>query len=92
MNSPIRHPHVEIDPAVCGGRAHVRGTRVPVHRLWAWHLAGVPVATMMTRYPNMPAGALLDALSFAYDNPRVIDADAKAEQTLFEAIRFSRRC
>jgi hypothetical protein len=57
---------------------------VPVRRLWAWHRGGSSVETLLRRYPNLGPSRILDALSFAYDNQDLIDADTAREQALFE--------
>lgn len=66
----IDHPHVEL---VCGSPI-VRGSRVPVRRLWAWHRGGASVETLLKRYPNLGPAKVLDALAFAYDNRAVVEA------------------
>jgi uncharacterized protein (DUF433 family) len=80
----VPHPHVRCDASVLGGSPHVVGSRVPVRRLWAWHRGGAAVETLVKRYPNLGAARILDALSFAYDNQDLIEADAAREQALFE--------
>ncbi|HEY4119557.1 MAG TPA: DUF433 domain-containing protein [Byssovorax sp.] len=80
----VPHPHVRSDIAVLGGSPHVAGSRVPVRRLWIWHRGGASVETLVKRYPNLGAARILDALSFAYDNQDVIEADIAREQALFE--------
>jgi len=62
----------------------VEGSRVPVRRLWAWHRGGASVETLLKRYPNLGAARILDALSFAYDNQDLIQADIDREQALFD--------
>ncbi|APR79657.1 Hypothetical protein A7982_05004 [Minicystis rosea] len=79
----VPHPHVRVDAAVLGGSPHVAGSRVPVRRLWAWHRGGASVETLVKRYPNLGAARILDALSFAYDNQDLIEADLAREQSLF---------
>ncbi len=81
----VPHPHVRVDAAVLGGSPHVAGSRVPVRRLWAWHRGGASVETLVKRYPNLGPARILDALSFAYDNQDLIEADLDQEQTLFAA-------
>jgi uncharacterized protein (DUF433 family) len=81
----VPHPHVRSDVTVLGGSPHVVGSRVPVRRLWIWHRGGASVETLVKRYPNLGAARILDALSFAYDNQDVIDADIAREQALFES-------
>lgn len=73
----VPHPHVELDAA---GRPLVRGTRIPVRRLFAWHQRGVTVDTLVKRYPTLGPAKVLDALSFAYDNAALIEADLAIEQ------------
>ncbi len=79
----VPHPHVRVDASVLGGSPHVSGSRVPVRRLWAWHRGGAAVETLVRRYPNLGPARILDALSFAYDNQDLIDADLEREESLF---------
>src|SRR5258708_34222507 len=78
----VQHPHVEIRPEVLGGSPVVRGTRVPVRRLWAWFKRGVTVETLLRRYPKVLPAAVLDALSFAYDNADLVAADLARERSI----------
>lgn len=80
----VPHPHVRCDARILGGSPHVEGSRVPVRRLWVWHRGGASVETLLRRYPNLGPARVLDALSFAYDNQELIDADIAREQALFE--------
>ena len=66
------------------GSPHVEGSRVPVRRLWAWHKSGTSVETLFKRYPQLGPAKVLDALSFAYDNQDVLEADLDREQKLLE--------
>jgi uncharacterized protein (DUF433 family) len=67
------------------GSPHVVGSRVPVRRLWAWHQAGVSIDKLMRRYPSLGPARVLDALSFAYDNRDVVEADLAREVAALEA-------
>jgi uncharacterized protein (DUF433 family) len=80
----VPHPHVRCDSAVLTGSPHVVGSRVPVRRLWIWHRGGAAVETLVKRYPNLGPARILDALSFAYDNLELVEADIAREQLLFE--------
>jgi len=75
----LPHPHVEIDEV---GSPVVRGSRVPVRRLFAWHRQGTAVETLLRRYPQLGPARLLDALAFAYDNFDLIAADLERERQL----------
>lgn len=78
---PIRiiHPHVVEHPSL---GMLVSGTRVPVRRLYRWQQRGVSVATLIARYPSLKSAAILDALSFAYDNADRIEAELAYEQEI----------
>lgn len=60
----------------------VRGTRVPVRRLFAWHRQGTSVETLLKRYPQLGPSRVLDALAFAYDNLDLVTADLEREREL----------
>src|SRR5271170_6966639 len=78
----LPHPHVEVSDDVLSGSPCVRGSRVPVRRLWSWHRRGVTVETLLKRYPSLGPAKVLDALAFAYDNTEMIEADLSREQAL----------
>lgn len=75
----VAHPHVEFC-AELGGSPVVRGTRIAVRRLWAWHRQGVAPEVLLRRYPQLGPAQLFDALSFAYDNQRLIEVDGERER------------
>jgi uncharacterized protein (DUF433 family) len=81
----VPHPHVEVEDDVLGGSPVVRGTRVPVRRLWSWHRRGITVETLLKRYPQLGPARVLDALAFAYDNQAVVEADLTRERALIDA-------
>ena len=80
----VPHPHVRCDVQILAGSPHVEGSRVPVRRLWAWYRGGTSVETLVRRYPQLGPARVLDALSFAYDNTELIEADLAREQALFD--------
>jgi len=68
-----------------GGSPVVRGTKVPIRRLWAWHRKGVAVETLVKRYPSLGWAKVLGGLAFAYDNEDVVEADLDRERALLES-------
>lgn len=80
----VTHPHVALEAHVLDGSPYVRGTKVPVRRLWAWHRRGTTIETLLKRYPQLGPARVLDALAFAYDNPELIKADLEREQRMFD--------
>jgi uncharacterized protein (DUF433 family) len=81
----VQHPHVECRDDLLGGSPVVKGTRVPVRRLWAWHRKGVSVETLVKRYPALGWAKVLGALAFAYDNEELVEADLDRERALLES-------
>lgn len=78
----VPHPHVEAREDLLGGSPVVIGTRVPVRRLYEWHRRGVKAESLVARYPSLGIAKVFDALSFAYDNADVVEADLDRERAL----------
>ncbi len=76
----IAHPHVELTP---DGIPVIHGSRVPVRRLWSWYRREVSIETLIKRYPTLGANKVLDALSFAFDNVELVEADLAREYALW---------
>jgi len=77
----IEHPHVELSTELDGSPV-VRGSKVPVRRLWAWHRRGTTIETLFKRYPQLGPARVLDALAFAYDNQDLMAADLAREHEM----------
>jgi uncharacterized protein (DUF433 family) len=82
----VPHPHVRVDANVLGGSPYVVGSRVPVRRLWAFYRKGIPIDTLLRRFPRLGAAKIFDALAFAYDNEEVIQADIRREEQLLDRV------
>lgn len=61
------HPHLLTDPALCGGRPHVRGTRLTVELLFDWLAAGWTNQALLDEYPQLGAEDLRAVFAFARD-------------------------
>lgn len=81
----VHHPNVEVRPDLLSGSPVVRGTRLPVRRIWNWHRKGVSVETLVRRYPSIGWRGVLSALAFAYDNEALVEADNDRERALLDA-------
>lgn len=55
-----------------------------MHRLWAWHIKGINVETLVKRYPTLGPAKVLDALAFAYDNQELMAAAEARERALVD--------
>ncbi len=63
----------------------MKGTRVPVRRLWSWHRRGTTIETLLKRYPQLGPAKILDALAFAYDNEELVEADLALENEALDS-------
>lgn len=87
MNLPpvsVHYPTVEVRDDLLGGSPVVRGSRVPVRRLWAWHRKGVSVETLVKRYASLGWENVLGGLAFAYANEELIEADLARERAFID--------
>jgi uncharacterized protein (DUF433 family) len=81
----VPHPHVEeVD-----GWHRVKGTKIPVIRLWVWHRRGTTVEVLLKRYPQLGPARVLDALAFAYDNQEVIREQLAKEESILDSERIA---
>ncbi len=80
----VHYPHVDVREDRLFGSPVVRGSSVPVRRLWAWHRKGVTIETLVKRYPSLGPARVLCALAFAYDNEDVVTADLDRERRLLD--------
>jgi len=59
--------HILTDPAICGGRPHVRGTRLTVELLLDLLAAGWTYQALLEEYPQLNAESLRAVFAFAHD-------------------------
>jgi uncharacterized protein (DUF433 family) len=61
------HPRISEDPAIMGGRACIKGTRVPVYILLDHLGSGASVEEVLQGYPFLSRADIDAALRFAAD-------------------------
>ncbi len=59
------HDRIESDPAICGGRPRVKGTRLTVEFLLGLKAAGWTEAQIFDGYPHLTAEDLQAVFAFA---------------------------
>ncbi|MEG3123509.1 DUF433 domain-containing protein [Sphingomonas sp. GB1N7] len=72
------HPRIAIDPAVCGGRPIVAGTRVRVTDILEMLAGGANIAEIVEDFPYLAEADVLAALAYAAaaaDHPVVLAAE-----------------
>ena len=71
-------PRITVDPAICGGRPTIAGTRVRVSDVLEMLAAGATEAEIVADYPYLSVEDLRGALAYAAhaaDHPIVIAAE-----------------
>ncbi len=63
----MRHPRIEINPAVMLGKPVIRGTRIPVELILRKIAAKVPMVEICRDYPRLTEEDVSAALSYAAD-------------------------
>lgn len=75
---PTDHPHVVRTDGVCGGRPHLRGSRIAVSAIAEIFRRGEPAAEIVATFPHLDSAAVYDAISYYLDHRTQIDAEIEA--------------
>ncbi len=59
--------HITIDPAVCHGKACIKGTRVPVSVVLDNLAANISTEEILRAYPSLTLESIMAALAYAAD-------------------------
>jgi uncharacterized protein (DUF433 family) len=82
--------NIEKDPARCGGRAVVAGTRIRVSVILTCYRQGMTVEEIIQQYPHLRPADVHDALAYAYDHPEEIESDIAADDETVAQRRWQR--
>jgi len=77
------HPHIQKDPAICGGDPVIAGTRIPIRLIYLRARAGDSVESIQRTYPHLTLAQIHDALSYAYDHLSEIEEEIRREQETY---------
>lgn len=67
--------NVERDPARCGGRPVIGGTRIRVSGVLTHYRNGMTVEEIVQQYPSLRPADVHDALAYAYDHLEEMEAE-----------------
>jgi len=56
---------ISIDPAICHGRACIKGTRIPVHQIISMLANGDTIEELLKEYPSLEREDILACLEYA---------------------------
>lgn len=75
-------------PAVCGGKPCVEGTRIRVQDIYVWYeLQGQSADEIVSRFPQLTMGAVYAALAYYWDHREEIQRDMQADADLVTRLR-----
>ena len=77
---------IEATPGICGGRARLVGTRVPVHRVARYHHLGYAPEEMLGVLNSLSLSQIYAALAYALANPDEIQASLQDEDRMAEQL------
>ena len=83
------HPYITKTPDICGGKAVVRGTRIPVAVLIGHYQNQETPAEILAGFPQLSLAQFYDALSYYYENQSEIDRDREMEELTAICDRFN---
>ena len=78
MNA-VATPSIQKTPGVCGGRARVGDTRIPVWGLVEYRKAGVSDARLLEFYPTLTQADLAEAWWYYAENRAEIERDIREQ-------------
>jgi uncharacterized protein (DUF433 family) len=71
---------IESTPGVCGGRARVAGTRVPVHRIARYYRLGYSAEEILGLLSSLSLAQVYAALAHALANPEETEQALREEE------------
>lgn len=73
--------HIEIDPAKCGGKPCIAGTRIRVWDIHVWHnLRGQSPEQIIAEFPQLTLADVYAALAYYLDHREEIQRQAKEDE------------
>ncbi len=75
VTTPTTYAHIRTVPSVCGGLAHVAGTRVRVIDVVTLHDQGRSPEEIRASYEHLTLGQIHAVLAYAHDHPEEVEAD-----------------
>jgi uncharacterized protein (DUF433 family) len=80
--------HIEITPAVCGGKPRIAGHRIRVQDIVVWHdQMGMSPDEILHHYPSLTLSDVYTALAYYHDNPEEIRSALEADKELVKQLK-----
>jgi len=59
-----RFKRIEVDPEICGGEPHIKGTRIPIYIILSHLAAGEDYETIIRNFPKIMREDILACLEY----------------------------
>ncbi len=87
----VNSEHIDIDPAVCGGRPRIRGTRIRVQDIvFHYDYDGLSAEEIVGEFPHLTLGDVYAALAYYHDNLNEIRQTIRNDHEFAERMRAER--
>jgi uncharacterized protein (DUF433 family) len=83
--------HIEINPAKCGGKPCIAGTRIRVWDVHVWHdLRGQSPEEIVADFPQLTLADVYAALAYYLDHQEAIERQAEEDEKFVEEMKRQR--
>lgn len=80
--------HIEVTPAVCGGKPRIAGTRIRVQDIYIWHeLHSLSADEIVDAYPHLTLADVYAALAYYHDHRDEIHRHIEAGRVLADSLK-----
>lgn len=91
MIIPVLDKHIEVNPAISGGKPHIRGHRITVQNIVIWHeRMGQSVDEIASEY-NLSLAEIHAALSYYFDHQDEVNASIRESKDFVKEMRKQNR-
>lgn len=85
-NHPV-NGYIEATPGVCGGKPRIRGRRITVSQIAAWHVHLGMSVDEIAHEVDLELASIFAALAYYFDHRKEIDARSEADRLFVEEMR-----
>lgn len=74
-------------PDICGGRIHIGGTRITVHRIAVLYKQGQSPEEVVQTYPHLSLAQVYSALAYYHANRDEIEKELAESDSLYDELK-----
>lgn len=87
MFAPVLDKHIEIDPAIAGGKPHLKGHRITVQNIAMWHERMGKSADEIASEYTLSLAEIYAALSYYFDHQGEVDAGIRDSEAFVRELK-----